>query len=270
MTTDSDTGDQLRSLYEPEGGATAVFSTKVADYSVSRPDYPAALFETLGDICKLSADAVVADVGAGTGLLTQGLLHKCYHVIAVEPNAAMRTACDHFLGKFPRYRSVEGSAESMPLEDFSVDLITAAQAFHWFKIEAARTEWLRVLKPQGSVALIWNDRIREDPLHVALDAIFTEFGGAKRAALAAHEKRNNISEFFGSTIPLQFSWPHKHLLDEEGLASLVLSRSYMPERDSDAGKEVRTRVHEVFGRFAEAGVVAVRYQTVANVGRPGL
>jgi SAM-dependent methyltransferase len=270
MTTDSDTGDRLRSLYDPEGGASAIFSTKVADYSVSRPDYPAALFETLGNTCKLSADAVVADVGAGTGLLTQGLLQKGYHVIAVEPNAAMRRACDHFLGKFSGYRSIEGSAESMPLEESTVDLITAAQAFHWFKIEEARTECLRVLKPQGNVALIWNDRLLEDPLQVALDAIFAGFGGAKRAALAAHEKRNNIFEFFGATVPLQFSWPHEHLLDEEGLTSLVFSRSYMPERSSCAGKEVRSRVREVFSRFAEAGVLVVRYQTVAKVGRPVL
>jgi hypothetical protein len=158
----------------------------------------------------------------------------------------------------------------MPLEGFSVDLITAAQAFHWFKIEAARTEWLRVLKPQGNVALIWNDRIREDPLHVALDAIFDEFGGARRAALVAHEEHDYIFKFYGSTVPLQFSWPHEHLLNEEGLASLIFSRSYMPDRDSDAGKEIRSRVREVFGRFAEAGVVAVRYLTVAKVGRPVL
>jgi ubiquinone/menaquinone biosynthesis C-methylase UbiE len=183
MTTNTDTGHQLRFLYEQEGGVRAIFSSRVADYTASRPDYPAPLFETLGSICKLSAGAVVADVGAGTGLLTLGLLQRGYQVTAIEPNASMRQAADYFLGKFPSYRSVEGYAESIPLEASSVDLITAAQAFHWFEIERARTECLRILRPEGQVALIWNDRVLDDPLHVQLDAIFAEFGGAKRAAL---------------------------------------------------------------------------------------
>lgn len=268
MTTNDDTGARLRSLYEREGDARAVFSTKVADYSASRPDYPEPLFERLSAACELSADAVIADIGAGTGLLTQGLLQRGYQVIAVEPNAAMRQACDHFLGKFSGYRSVEGSAESIPLEASSVDLITAAQAFHWFEIEKARTECLRVLRPKGKVALIWNDRVFEDPLHVELDTIFAEFGGAKRAALVAHAKGTDVLRFFGLTTPMEFSWPHEHLLVEEGLASLVFSRSYMPERNSPAGKEVRFRVYEVFSRFAKAGVLAVRYRTIAKAGRP--
>jgi SAM-dependent methyltransferase len=268
MTTDDDTEARLRSLYEQEGGAGAIFSTKVADYSVSRPDYPPPLFETLRTICKLSADAVIVDLGAGTGLLTQGFLKRDYCVVAVEPNAAMRKACDDSLRIYPKYRSVEGSAESIPLEGLSADLITAAQAFHWFKIEEARSECFRVLKPLGNVALIWNDRVSADPLHVALDPVFAEFGGERRAALASHEKRASVLRFFGTTVPTELSWPHEHRLDEKGLVSLVLSRSYMPQRGSSAGEEVRSRVREVFSRFAEAGMVTVRYTTVAATGRP--
>ena len=68
-----DTGAQLRALYQPEGGVGAIFSPKVADYVASRPDYPAALFDALREACSLHPGAVVADIGAGTGLLTQGL-----------------------------------------------------------------------------------------------------------------------------------------------------------------------------------------------------
>jgi ubiquinone/menaquinone biosynthesis C-methylase UbiE len=270
MTENSNTSDRLRSEYEKDGGTGGVFSKKAVDYSAARPDYPAQLYETLAAVCKLSADSVVADVGAGTGLLTQGLLQRDYHVIAVEPNEAMRQACDRNCGTFPRYRSVAGSAESMPLASSSVDLITAAQAFHWFKVAQARVECLRVLKRQGSVALIWNDRVLDDPLQVALDAIFAEYGGTKRAALAAHEKRNNLAEFFGTTKPSEYSWPHEQRLDEEGLVSLVLSRSYMPVRESDAGNEVAAKVRAVFAAFAKDGVVVLRYTTVAKVGRVAL
>jgi SAM-dependent methyltransferase len=268
MTANTDTGAQLRSLYEQDGGVRAIFSTKVADYIASRPDYPSPLFKALADTCGLSDGAVIADIGSGTGLLTKGLLQMGWRVIAVEPNAAMRAASDHFLGKFPGYRSADGCAESIPADANSVDLMTAAQAFHWFVAEKARVECLRVLRPEGKVALIWNQRILEDPLHATLDTIFAEFGGAKRAALAAHEQGVDIPGFFGAAKPLELSWQHEHSIGEDGLASLVFSRSYMPARNSPEGKNVSLRVRAAFKRFSSAGAVTVRYKTIAIIGRP--
>lgn len=268
MTRDPDTGAALRSLYAPDGGVRAVFSAKVADYMASRPDYPDALFETLAARCALSADATIADVGAGTGLLTHGLLSREYRVVAVEPNPAMREACDRVCGGFAGYRSVEGCAESIPLAPSSVDLVTAAQAFHWFEVEAARAECLRVLAPHGNVALIWNDRVADDPLHVALDGLFAEFGGEKRAALLAHEDRADVARFFGAARAEELSWPHAHSLDVEGLLCLLFSRSYMPERATPAGQEATLRARRIHDHFRENGAVTVRYRTVAMLGRP--
>ena len=268
MTPPTDHGARLRSLYGPDGGVRAIFSAKVGDYVASRPDYPDALFDTLRDHGGLRAGSLVADVGAGTGLLTQGLLQRGCRVIAVEPNAAMRSAADHFLGGAEGYQSVEGSAEALPLPAGGVDLITAAQAFHWFDIDAARAECLRVLAPRAQVALIWNDRRRRDPLHDALDEVLSEFGGAKRAALVAHEDRSEVPRFFGTTPSRECSWPHQHHLDAAALVSLVFSRSYMPARDSEPGREAERRVRTLFGRFAQAGRVPVRYTTVAIIGRP--
>jgi len=246
----------------------SIFSTKAGDYAASRPDYPAALFETLRISCAPISVATVADIGAGTGLLTQGLLRMGCCVVAIEPNPAMRQASDLLLGGIGGYSSADGCAESIPLEAASVDLITAAQAFHWFEIERARAEFLRVLKPHGQVALIWNDRVIEDPLHGALDEVFGEFGGPKRAALAAHEDRSSVPRFFGSTRPKELFWPHEHSLEEDGLLSLVFSRSYMPGRGADDGRRIADRVRQVFSRFAVNGKVEVRYRTVAFLGRP--
>ena len=279
MTDKQNTGLKLRSLYESDGGVRAVFSSKVADYIASRPDYPAALLETLKTRCAMAAGALVADVGAGTGLLTRDLLSQGWRVVAVEPNAAMRAAADAALGGIHGYRSVEGCAEAMPLADASVDLVTAAQAFHWFEIDAARSECLRVLKPQGQVALIWNDRVPDDPVHLALDDVFAEFGGEKRAALVAHEGRRSallahedraqVPAFFGAGVTQEFEWPHEHRLDEAGLTSLVFSRSYIPQRGTQAAGGVEARVRGIFQRFASAaGAVTVRYSTVAIIGRP--
>ncbi|MEK7348124.1 MAG: class I SAM-dependent methyltransferase [Candidatus Eisenbacteria bacterium] len=268
MTENTDTGALLRSLYAPAGGVAKIFSSKVEDYVASRPDYPTSLYDALGRVANLDAESLIADIGAGTGLLTQGFLQRGYAVVAVEPNAEMRQAADHMLQAFPRYHSLSGSAESIPLEATSVDLITAAHAFHWFKVEEARAECLRVLRPGGQVALIWNDRLLSDPLHVALDDILAQFGGEKRAALAAHEERGEIPTLFGATTSEQMTWQHEHALSQAGLLSLVFSRSYMPERTSSAGQEVSERVQQVFQSHARTGSVLVRYTTVLIVGRP--
>jgi len=265
---DQNSGGALGSPYAAEEGARGIFSRKAGDYAASRPDYPAALFEMLGGICPPTIADGVVDIGSGTGLLTRGLLRMGYRVAAIEPNAEMRQAADLLLGGIDGYSSAEGCAESIPLEGGSVDLITAAQAFHWFEIERARAEFLRVLKAHGQVALIWNDRVMEDPLHAALDQVFGEFGGQKRAALVAREDRSSVPRFFGSAAPQEFCWPHSHHLDEDGLLSLVFSRSYMPGRDTDDGRRAAEHVRQIFNQFAVHGSVEVRYRTHAYLGRP--
>ncbi len=269
MMPSPDTGAALRALYEPQGGVRSVFSDKVADYVASRPDYPLPLFDALRAGGGLTDGALVADLGAGTGLLTHGLLSQRWQVVAVEPNPAMRAACDAWLGGQAGYRSVEGSAESIPLAAASVDLITAAQAFHWFELDRARDECLRVLRPRGQVALIWNDRVLQDPLHVALDELFAEFGGSKRSALLAHEDRAGVPRFFADGPSAERAWPHVQMLDRASLLSLVCSRSYMPARDTAMGRVVAQRVDQLFERLAVDQTVPVRYRTVLIVGRPG-
>jgi SAM-dependent methyltransferase len=180
----------------------------------------------------------------------------------------MRDACDRHCGAFERYRSVEGTAEAMPLAAGCVHLVTAAQAFHWFDVERARAECLRVLEPHGKVALVWNDRDTSDPLHTALDDVFKAFGREKWSALVAHEDRSHVGKFFGAAQAAVSTWPHEHSIGGDALVALAFSRSYMPERSTAAGQAAEQRLRHVFDRFAANGAVNVRYQTVLFLGRP--
>jgi SAM-dependent methyltransferase len=264
------TEEALKAAYAARGGSRAVFSAKVADYLAARPGYPAALFDRLAALGALPARGRVADIGAGTGLLTAELLARGHAVVAVEPNAAMRAAADARLGALANYRSVAASAEATGLPDASIDLVTAAQAFHWFAVDAARTEFLRILAPAGQVALIWNDRDPDDPLQAEVRALFVRHGGAERHALAAHEDRSSVPEFFGRGPFQRIEVPHAQTLGRDGLIALVLSRSYMPPRDSPEGAAAAHDAGAVFDAHARDGAVALRYRTLVMVGRPAL
>ncbi|MEA9983982.1 class I SAM-dependent methyltransferase [Subtercola sp. RTI3] len=138
------------------------FGLAVDDYERGRPSYPAAavdwmLAQSSPNEPPSAADLVIVDVGAGTGKFTASFAERGLNVTAVEPDSAMRA---RFSARFPHVEALEGTGESLPLPDTSVDLVTFAQAWHWVDVEAASAEIARVLKPGGTLGLIWN--IRDD------------------------------------------------------------------------------------------------------------
>jgi SAM-dependent methyltransferase len=123
----------------------------VADrYDAFRPDYPpAAVVWALGE-----RPLRVADLGAGTGILSR-VLHQLGHdVIAIEPDDLMR---DRLIRVSPSITALAGTAEEIPLPDRSVDAVVAGQAYHWFDRTRAHAEIARVLRPGGVFAALWND-----------------------------------------------------------------------------------------------------------------
>ncbi|MCB1121892.1 MAG: methyltransferase domain-containing protein, partial [Verrucomicrobiae bacterium] len=137
------------------------FSNRVDNYVRYRPHYPDALVKTLEEQRVLQGGSIVADVGSGTGISTELFLKKGYSCIGVEPNRDMRLAAERELRAYPAFTSAEGSAEETGLEENSVDLVIAGQAFHWFDQQASKLEFNRILKTGGHVALLWNKRNTE-------------------------------------------------------------------------------------------------------------
>lgn len=131
------------------------FSRAAADYEQARPGYPRAVLDMLVDDAGLGRGHRVCDLAAGTGKLTRLLVAEGADVVAVEPVASMR---DQLIAAVPDVEVLDGTAESIPLPDDAVDLVTVAQAFHWFDAPAALDEIARVLRPGGSLVLIWNVR----------------------------------------------------------------------------------------------------------------
>ncbi|MET0805270.1 MAG: methyltransferase domain-containing protein [Acidimicrobiales bacterium] len=136
--------------------AAAVGFGRGADYYVAaRPSYPSAVFDLLADELGLGPETDVLDLAAGTGKLTEDLVARGARVVAVEPVAAMR---ERLVALLPDIDARDGTAEALPLDDASVDLVTVGQAFHWFDAPTALAEIRRVLRPGGGLAMIWNVR----------------------------------------------------------------------------------------------------------------
>jgi len=135
------------------------FDAWAADYDRYRPGYPRELFATIAHRLALAERPLVVDLGAGTGRASLAMAEMGWRVTAVEPGGSMletlraRAADDGLI-----VATVQANAEETGLDPGSVDLVTAAQSFHWFDTDRALTEIARITRPGGGLALFWNVR----------------------------------------------------------------------------------------------------------------
>ncbi len=213
------------------------FSNRVDDYVRYRPGYPHAVLDVLRDECGLTQKSVVADIGSGTGILTRLLLENGNPVYGVEPNAAMRQAGEEFLRKYPQFRSVAGSAEASTLPDASVDLIVAAQAFHWFDRVGARREFVRILKPGGLLAVIWNERDLDSSSFMReYEDLLRRHGTDYSKVQHAHSQKSKLDEFFAPAEIRTREFENQQVVDRDAMKGRLLSSSYAP-KPGEAGYE---------------------------------
>lgn len=170
------------------------FSGKANVYAKFRPKYPEEFLEYLAADCGLHPDIDVADIGSGTGILTRQLLAHKARVFAVEPNCDMRKAAEAELSACSGFFSVNALAEHTGLHDKSIDLITVAQAFHWFDPGQFQLECRRILKPDGKVVLVWNSRDEESPIVKDLGIVCRKFCPEYKGFSGGMQ---NSSEIFG-------------------------------------------------------------------------
>jgi SAM-dependent methyltransferase len=240
--------------------STRRFSDRVEAYLAGRPRYPAALVTHLEAIGALPARGIVADIGVGTGLSAEPFLVAGHRVIGVEPNAPMRAAGVEYLARFPAYVARDGTAEATGLADASVDMVLAGQAFHWFEPARFRVESLRILRPGGWAALIWNDRdFTGTPFLAGYEALLLEYGNDYRAIRYKHQGTDAIPVYFGRSAPTPTEFPHQRDMDWTALAALAGSASYLPAPGAPRHTELIAALRALFDANARAGVIEMRY-----------
>lgn len=241
---------------------TRRFDDRVEDYVRYRPVYPAAMFDWLRDGYGITSGWDVADIGAGTGISSRLWLDRGHRVAAVEPNAPMRAAAVHELGSHDGFRAIDGTAEATQLADASVDLISVAQAFHWFDALKVRTEWARILRPQGLAAIFWNTRrLRGTVFLEGYEALLHEFGIDYAAVAERHPDDAAMQAWFGSGLRGQESFQFVQPLDFEQVRGRLLSSSWAPLPSHPHHVPMLSALRELFGATASDGHVEMAYDT---------
>jgi len=242
------------------------FSTQAGTYTQGRPDYPDELNRWLRGTLGIDAQSTVVDLGAGTGKFTRLLKPLTEHLIGVEPVAAMRK---EFAAQLPDVHIVQGTAQSIPLADASVDALVCAQAFHWFADTTALAEIHRVLKPGGNLGLVWNVRDESVDWVAEITRIITPYEGDTPRFHTGHWRRAFDGRYFSRPELTCFNYSHTGSA-ETVIMNRFLSVSFIAALPAAEKAVVTERLRELINTHpALRGkeTVAFPYQTQAYLCR---
>jgi SAM-dependent methyltransferase len=246
---------------------TKRFSNRVENYLKYRPRYPAAIIPLLEAECCLTSNSVIADIGSGTGFLTELFLKNGNPVFGVEPNPEMRVAGERVLAKYPEFSSISGAAEATTLPDHAIDFIVAGQAFHWFDRLAARPEFVRILKVGGWVVLAWNGyRVETSPMMAAYQDLVLRYG-TDYSEVQRELVTGDIASFYepGSCRCARFEFQQP--FDYEGVKGRLLSSSFAPEADHPSYEAMLNQLRKIFDANEKDGEVNFAYETELYYGQ---
>ena len=241
------------------------FTGKVAAYERYRQRYPTnEILTLLRNWCGLTPDWTIADVGAGTGMLSEVFLANGNQVIAIEPNEEMRTACEQLSS--PRLKVLNATAESTGLADKSVEMVAAGRAFHWFDTERALAEFRRVLKPGGWVALVSAGRANvQTPQALDFEHLLTEHATDHTYARTTYRVHDKLQDLFLDLHQEQI--PRELSLDWDAFQGMTQSLSVVPHDTDSSYPAFQTELKKYFRRHAHEDLLTMQTTCWVDAGR---
>lgn len=237
------------------------FSNRVANYVKYRPHYPRTVLDFFKSELGLSADSVIADIGSGTGISSKLFLENGNTVYGVEPNVKMREAAEELLGSYSNFRSFDGTAENTTLADDFVDFVIAGQAFHWFDLGKTKPEFKRILKLDGYIALMWNERQLDTTDYLReYEAFLIEYSKDYEAVRHDRFDAEVLNDYFENGISIK-TFPNEQVFDFDGVKGRLLSASYIPSEDDARYPEMIEELKILFAKHAQNDRITVLYDT---------
>lgn len=246
---------------------TQRFSNRVDNYVKYRPTYPTEIISFLENKIGFNKDFIVADIGSGTGILSELFLNNRNKVFGVEPNQPMRNKAEELLKDNSLFISVDGTAEQTNLQTASIDLTTAAQAFHWFDAEKTKREFQRILKPNRFCCLIWNERLNNSDFLKAYEQLLKDFSTDYTKVDHKNIDDKKIESFFAPNKVIRQSFNNKQVFDYDGLKGRLLSSSYAPDEHHPKHIAMIDELKKIFEAFNKNGAVEFLYETKVYLGK---
>ena len=243
------------------------FADRVENYIKYRPGYPPEVLLYLEQAIGLDASWTIADIGSGTGISTEMFLGNSNKVYAVEPNKEMREAADRLLSHHAGYVSVDGTAEESTIPPYSIDLIAAAQAFHWFDKDAFKKECRRIARDEAYCLLIWNERKVESPFEKAYEDLLMRFATDYTNVDHRNIKPEEMSLFFAPHEMTAKVFYNEQLFDYEGVKGRLLSSSYAPNAGHPNYAPMIAHLENIFKEYEQSGKVGFSYDCNLLLGK---
>ena len=243
---------------------TSAFSDRGANYASYRPSYPTALIDTILKGLGQPSHLTAADIGAGTGIASRLLGDRGVRVMAIEPNASMRHAAE----PHPLVEFCDASAEATNLAEASIDLITSFQAFHWFDPIPTLSEFRRILKSTGRLAIVWSKLAEDDQFSGGFDRLVKiSMNGRSptKPSGGLNQLLSSSPHFAGIR---RHTFTHKHELDLMGTIGYALSKSFVP-REGVAHQQLISNLKELHAHWAnDRGLVSFVHRITVYLAEP--
>lgn len=246
---------------------TERFSDRVDNYVKYRPGYPSEVLKYLNESIDFNSNKVVADIGSGTGISAEMFLENGNKVYAVEPNNEMREAADKLLSRYPNYHSLAGTSESTTIVDRGIDLIVAAQSFHWFDRIAFKRECYRISRVGAYCLLIWNERKVMSDFEKAYEALLLKYANDYRKVDHRNIRENDIEVFFAPNLVFSETLHNEQIFDYEGVKGRLLSSSYAPNVGEPNFEPMIVYLREIFDKYQKDGRVSFSYDCKLFLGQ---
>ncbi|HUA01816.1 MAG TPA: methyltransferase domain-containing protein [Candidatus Aquilonibacter sp.] len=259
---------QIMTEFGPSLKPTERFSGRVDAYRRFRAPYPREIIDLLKEHCGLTRESIVADIGAGTGMLAEPFLENGNRVLAVEPNPDMRAACEELLARYPRLTCVDGTAEETRLADRSVDFIAVGRALHWFDQDKCRPEFLRILQNNGWVVLASQGPLsRSDPVVQGFRTILKEHGLDFAQLRHRYDIEKASRSFFAGGELHEADFPSVEEMTYDDLEGFMLSLSVTPQPDHPGFPAMQQALRQYFATYESGGKLLMPMSCKVHFGR---
>lgn len=235
------------------------FNNKSKEYAIGRPTYPEEVVNKIKEL-GIGKHSIIADIGAGTGLLTHMLSRLDCKVLAIEPNEEMLNECKQYCSTNSNIEYINTTAEGTQLKEHSIDVITIAQAFHWFDKQLCKVEFQRILKEDGYVIILWNDMQTDTKFAKEyIDTVY-KYKIKTTAAISNFDPDKEKYDFFGQDY-IKIYYDNFQSVSEKGLLGNALSLSYTPSKLDSNYEEFVHELHNLFLKHQKNEQVTFHYKT---------